>query len=158
MSQQMYVMQNERVGKAIYTLALPAILSSLVGVIYNIIDTYYISLLHNESMIAATTVALVLNMVIQAFGDGISVGASGWIGRLNGQGKFSESYVALCTAMTLCFVIGLVASLVMVLNLKQILQLFSIEQDVIKYAYDYMFIILSGGLVLVLKQALSGIL
>lgn len=158
MADQLSIMRDERVPKALVRLAIPSILSALVGVVYNIVDTYFISLLNNPAMIAATTVALPLSMIVQSFGDGLGVGAGSYLGRLYGERQYEKAYVGLCTAITLGLVISILSSGTMMLFLRQILPLFNIADDVIQYTYDYMIILLAGGVALLFKQMLSNVL
>ena len=55
---QIAILRDEPVTKALMHLAIPAILSSLVMTLHNVIDTIFISQLKDNTMIAATTVAL----------------------------------------------------------------------------------------------------
>ena len=155
---ELFIMKEEKVPSAIVKLTIPAILSSLVTVIYNIIDTHFVSLLHDPAMIAATTVGLPLTMILQSFGDGIAVGSGSCISRLLGAGKKEKAKKAQETSVFLALTVSLFCSLLFIIFLRQILPLFNIEDDVIGYAYDYMFIILLGGVALIGKQVLTYLL
>ena len=154
MKDQLYIMSEEKISKALPILTLPAILSSLVTIIFNIVDTYYISLLNDGAMIAATTVALPIAMLIQSFGDGIAVGSGTYVSKKLGEKNHEYAYRGLITAMTFTFLLGLIINIIFLIFLRDILPLFNIEQNVINYAYDYMFIILLGGLGIIFKQVL----
>ena len=72
---QVYILKDEPVTKALIHLAIPSITTSLVMTLHNLIDTIFISTLKDNAMIAATTVALPLMVIIQAIGDGIGAGS-----------------------------------------------------------------------------------
>ena len=158
MRDELYIMRDEKVPKALVSMAVPAIAASLVTIVFNIIDTYFISLLNNPAMIAATTVGLPLTMVIQSFGEGIAVGSGSYISKLLGQKKNKEAYEALATSMTLTFLIGGTCSLIFLVFLNELLPLFNIADDVIVYSYEYMFIILLGGIGIISKSVFTYLL
>ena len=52
------IFEKESVSSAIIKLAIPTIVSSLVTVIYNLADTYFVGLLNDPVQTAAVTLAL----------------------------------------------------------------------------------------------------
>ncbi len=158
MKKSTYLLGQEDVNKAILTLAVPSILTSMINIVYNIISTAYLSALHNDAMIAATTVALPLTTILQSFGDGIGIGAASYIGRLLGEKKEEKTASVLRTAYTLAFFISLVLSMVMVIFLRQLMLVFKAEPDVVEFTVQYMRIILIGGTFMNFKQILSALL
>lgn len=157
-SNQLFVLSEEKVNRAIVKLVIPSILTAMVGVIYNVIDTIYISRLNNTAMIAATTVALPLMIILQSFGDAIGMGASSYIGRLLGMNRQERAKMVTQTALTVAAGIAIVLSVAMILFLDPLLALFSTEASVTFYAKQYMMIILFGGVFLTYKQILSNML
>ena len=144
MKKSTYLLGQEEVNKAILTLAVPSILTSMINIVYNIISTAYLSALHNDAMIAATTVALPLTTILQSFGDGIGIGAASYIGRLLGEKKEEKTASVLRTAYTLAFFISLVLSMIMVVFLRELMLVFKAEPDVVEFTVQYMRIILIG--------------
>lgn len=156
--ERLAILRDFPVKKALVRLSVPSVLTTLVGTIYNIVDTYFISQLNNTAMIAATTVALPITMIIQSVGDGIGVGSSSYVGRCLGSKDFSKTSKAVKTAMTLSVFASLLLSLVCSLNLMSILRFFTSEEEVIVYAHQYMLILILGTFFGVLKQILSFLL
>ena len=109
-------------------------------------------------MIAATTVALPITMIIQSVGDGIGAGSSSYVGRCLGSKDYSKTSKAVKTAMTMTIFTSLALIFLSLMNLNGILNFFSSEQEVIDYAYQYMFILVLGSFFAVLKQILSFLL
>lgn len=56
-----------------------------VGTIHNVINAYFIGLLHNTSMLTAITLGLPIFTVLMAFGNVLGVGAGTFVTRLAGQ-------------------------------------------------------------------------
>ena len=86
MNDKKEIFENYPVGKAVTSMALPTVLSTLVMVIYNLADTYFVGALENSVETAAVTLAapviLAFNAVINLFG----VGCSTMMGRSLGRG------------------------------------------------------------------------
>ena len=76
-----YILSEQPVTSALIALSVPSILTNLVTTFHNMIDTFYISQLKNNTMIAATTVALPIMVLIFALGEGLGAGAESCIGR-----------------------------------------------------------------------------
>ena len=70
--QKIYLFENTPVPKAVAKLAIPTILSSLVMVIYNLADTYFVGIINDPIENAAVTLAapvlLAFNAVNNLFG------------------------------------------------------------------------------------------
>ncbi len=60
------IMVNMPVPKAILRLAIPTVLSTIVSLIYNLTETYFIGLLDDPIQLGAVSLAFFVFMVIQA--------------------------------------------------------------------------------------------
>jgi Na+-driven multidrug efflux pump len=85
-------MGNELFEKApIHTaylkLAIPVVLSMVVTLIYNMVDTYFIALTNNTALIAGVSICAPLFTLFLAFGDIFALGGSSVISRLLGAHK-----------------------------------------------------------------------
>ena len=80
------------IPRAVMTLAIPTVISSLVMVIYNLADTYFVGILNDPIQNAAVTLAapvlLAFNVVNNLFG----VGSSSMISRALGQKDYDTVY------------------------------------------------------------------
>ena len=63
------LMTNAPVPKAILTLSVPTVLSTIVSLVYNLTDTYFIGLLDDPVQLGAVSLAFPVFMVIQAVGN-----------------------------------------------------------------------------------------
>ena len=79
------VFENMPIAKAVMTLSVPTIISSLVMVIYNLADTYFVGMLNdavqNSAVTLAAPVLLAFNAVNNLFGVGSSSMMSRGLGR-----------------------------------------------------------------------------
>ena len=84
------LMDSAPIPKAIIKLGIPTVISSLISVIYNLTDTFFIGLLDDPIQIGAISLAFPIFVVIQALGTIFSVGAPSYISRCLGSGNHKE--------------------------------------------------------------------
>ena len=73
------------VPKAYLTLAFPVVLSMMVSLIYNMVDTYCIALTGKQDLVAGVSLAAPVFTLMIAFGDIFGLGESSIISRLLGE-------------------------------------------------------------------------
>ena len=73
------------IPKAVFTLAVPTILSSLVMVLYNLADTWFVGLLNDPIQNAAVTLASPVLLAFNAVNNLFGVGTSSMMGRALGR-------------------------------------------------------------------------
>ncbi len=76
------------VQKAVAQLAIPTILSSLVMVIYNLADTYFVGMINNPVQNAAVTLAAPVLLAFNAINNLFGVGTSSMMSRALGRKEF----------------------------------------------------------------------
>ena len=89
-------MQNElfesaSVPKAYMKLALPVVLSMMVSLVYNMVDTYFIALTGKQELVAGVSLAAPIFTLMIAFGDIFGLGGSSLISRLFGEKREEEA-------------------------------------------------------------------
>lgn len=77
--------ENTPVPKAVITLAVPTVISSLVMVIYNLADTYFVGILNDPVQNAAVTLAAPVLLAFNAVNNLFGVGSSSMMSRALGQ-------------------------------------------------------------------------
>ena len=80
------IFEKESVSSAIIKLAIPTIVSSLVTVIYNLADTYFVGLLNDPVQTAAVTLAAPALLAFNAINNLFGVGTSSAMSRALGRG------------------------------------------------------------------------
>ncbi len=79
--------EKEAVSSAVIKLSVPTIISSLVMVIYNLADTYFVGLLDDPVQTAAVTFAAPALLAFNAINNLFGVGTSSAMSRLLGRGE-----------------------------------------------------------------------
>lgn len=84
--------EHTPVPKAVMTLAVPTILSSLVMVIYNLADTYFVGMLNNSIQNSAVTLAAPVLLAFNAVNNLFGVGSSSMMSRGLGRKDYDTVY------------------------------------------------------------------
>ncbi|MBW3080808.1 MATE family efflux transporter [Bifidobacterium saguinibicoloris] len=103
------------IPKAYFALAMPVVLSMLVTLVYNMVDTYFIAHTGDTAMVAGVSLTAPVFTVMIALGDIFGLGGSSVISRLFGRHRFADGrrlsvfcfYAAIATGI-LIVVLGLV--------------------------------------------------
>ncbi|MDO4175094.1 MAG: MATE family efflux transporter [Eubacteriales bacterium] len=129
------------VPKAVISNALPAMISMIMVLIYNIADTFFISLTNDALMVAAVSVATPVFLIFMAFGTLFGIGGTSLISRMLGAGNEEKA----CHISAFCFWtgagIGVISMIVIWLLDEPICRLVGASTDTIGYASQYLKII-----------------
>lgn len=149
------VFEEKNISKAIMRVGLPAMLGQLTTLIYNIADTFFVSLTKEPATIAAVTLCAPILLIIMSIACIFGMGGSSVIARLLGEEKKEESGTTMnfCVyAMAIAGVITLVLGLAF---LQPLAKISGADADNIAYTCDYLkwifigapFIMLANGFV-----------
>ena len=81
---KMYLFEEAAIPKAVMSMAVPTVISSLVMVIYNLADTYFVGMLNNPIQNAAVTLAAPVLLAFNAINNLFGVGSSSMMSRALG--------------------------------------------------------------------------
>ena len=84
-AQKTELFERTPIPKAVMKLAVPTVLSSLVMVLYNLADTYFVGMLNNAVQNAAVTLAAPLLLAFNAVNNLFGVGSSSMMSRSLGK-------------------------------------------------------------------------
>lgn len=84
-NQKTYLFEQAPVSKAVFSMAIPTVLSSLVMVIYNLADTYFVGILNDPVQNAAVTLAAPVLLAFNAVNNLFGVGSSSMMSRALGR-------------------------------------------------------------------------
>ena len=154
------VFEEKNNQSAVIKLGIPAIIGQLATLIYNLADTYFVSLTKSPAQIAAVTLSAPVLLIIMSISSIFGMGGSSVVARLLGE-KNSKSAKSSITfgfyAMTIAGIIVLAAGMIFI---SPIARLAGADADNIGYTCDYLkwiflgapFIILSNGLVHIFRS------
>ncbi len=138
------------IPKAVAALSVPSVLSSIVNVIYNMADTYFVSLMKNTNATAAVSLTMPVFLFFVAFGNIFGVGGSAYVSRSMGEGNKSKvKKISSFAVFSSIFSGALVLALILIFIKPLINMLGSTSDEVYDFAYGYLKYIALGGPVIV---------
>ncbi|MBR5046759.1 MAG: MATE family efflux transporter, partial [Eubacterium sp.] len=132
------------VGKLLLQFAIPSIISTLVGSLYNMVDQVFIGQRIGYLGNAATTVAYPLTFLAGALTLLFSNGSAVNFNILNGKNRKDDAMTFAGNGLVLIALQGLILGLIVLLFTPLFVNLFGATEEVFPYALTYMRIIAIG--------------
>ena len=139
------LMSYMKVSKAVATMAIPSVISSLVTVVYNMADTFFVGQTGDPLQVAAVSLTNPIFILFMAFanmfGMGGSAAASIAMGEKNEKRmKNVSSFITYAS-----FIVGIFFAVILLIFSKPILQIFGANNQTYDLAYGYLFHISYGA-------------
>ncbi|MTV81847.1 MATE family efflux transporter [Lactobacillus sp. CRM56-3] len=122
------------IPKAYFTLALPVVLGTVVSMIYNLTDTFFIAQTQNANLVAGITLCTPLFSMMIALGDMFGLGGSSAISRLLGQKKYQLAGRINSFCFYGALLLGVVVMICLFVFKKQGLGLLGVTPQTYQYA------------------------
>ena len=153
-----YLFEKMSVPKAYMKLALPVVLSMIVSLVYNMVDTYFIALTGVQELVAGVSLVAPMFTLMIAFGDIFGLGGSSVISRLLGEKKEEEAKKTCSFCIWSSLIFGICISVILLLFRKPILGILGVSQVTYQYANDYYTWIAIGAVAIIFSMVPSNIL
>lgn len=175
------VFELESIPRAVAALAIPSVLSMLVTVLYNMVDTVFVGQTHDPYQMNAVSLATPIFTILMAFGNLFGVGGCAFIARSLGAKEYDRVKKISSFSFWGAIVIGGLATLVLTLGVNWILPLLGADassniaaisqntdadtysrltenyHNLEQYTRDYLFYIGVGAIPTVLSSAMSNL-
>ncbi|MBQ8685186.1 MAG: MATE family efflux transporter [Clostridia bacterium] len=156
---QFVKMTQTPMPKLIVGLGIPTTLSMMVTSLYNLADTYFVSLLGNDAVTAAVSNLLALMSIIQAIGFTYGMGSGSIISRLLGKRDREGANKVASSAFFIAFVSGLVILAFGTIFLTPLMKLFgSLDAEVLGYSKEYAVFILIAAPFMCMSFVMNNVL
>ncbi len=149
---------SESIAKLLWKYTLPAMVGTVVMSLYNIVDRIFIGQGVGPLAISGLALTFPFMIVLLAFGMLIGAGAASRISITLGENNPQKAEKILGNAITLTFLISGTVVLLSLLFMNDLLRLFGGTDNTIRYAYDYMIIIVPAGVLTALYFGLNNIM
>ncbi|MCR4884158.1 MAG: MATE family efflux transporter [Clostridiales bacterium] len=126
------------IPKAYLKLSVPVVLSMVLGVVYNMVDTWFISLTGDANLVAGVSICAPIFVLSIAMGDIWGLGGSSLMARLLGKREDDQAGGVSAFCLYAAFGTGLVFMLLMLLFRDPILQLLGANADSLPHATGYL--------------------
>lgn len=149
------VFEEKSSSKAIMRVGLPAMLGQLTTLIYNLADTFFVSLTREPAMIAAVTLCAPILLIIMSIACVFGMGGSSVIARLLGEDKKEESGTTMNFCVYAMAIAGIAVLALGLAFLQPLAKISGADADNIAYTCDYLkwiflgapFIMMANGFV-----------
>ena len=146
------------VPKAYMKLALPVVLSMLVSLVYNMVDTYFIALTGVQELVAGVSLVVPIFTMMIAFGDIFGLGGSSVISRLFGEKRGAEAKRVSAFCIWAAVIFGICITILFLLFKGQILGILGADEKTLQYADAYYTWIVLGAVFIIFGLVPSNIL
>ena len=138
-------MEDQKMGtmpinKLLLTMAAPMILSMMIGALYNIVDSIFVSN-YSEDALTAVSLAFPIQNVIVALGTGVGVGINALLSRLLGEKKQEEVNRTAGNGLILSFIVYFVLLIFGLFGVKWFYNIQTTEQSICSMGSAYLSII-----------------
>ncbi len=146
------------IPKAVAALALPSVLSSIVNVIYNMADTYFVSLMKNTNATAAVSLTMPVFLFFVAFGNIFGVGGSAYIARSMGEGEKERVKKISSFSIFSSLFSGALLMILILLTINPLIKALGSASDIVtEYSHNYLKYIALGGPMIVTSITASNL-
>ena len=130
------------VGKLLFNMAMPMIAAMLVQAFYNVVDSYFVSRISDdtairESAIAAMSLAFAVQNILIGFAVGIGVGVNALLSKSLGEGNQEKANFAAGNGMTLTLIATAIFMVFGVAGSKPYFSMMSNSELTIKFGTQY---------------------
>ena len=151
-----WIFEEAPVAQAVFTMAVPTIITQLINIVYNFADAWYVGRTGSAAMMAALSVSLPVFIIIQALANLFGIGGASAISRALGRKDKARAR----KIFAFSFFGGLMAAVIYglaVFFLRPLLiPMIGGSSDSYPYIYNYMFWTMVAGAIPTLGNALCG--
>lgn len=149
------LMGELKISKAVMKMAVPSVISSLVTVVYNMADTFFVGQTGDPLQVAAVSLTNPIFILLMAFANMLGMGGSAVLSVALGakDEKRAKNAAAFVTYASLF--LGILAAAVMLFFMNPILALFGANAETYEFARGYTFHISYGAPFIIWSAAAS---
>lgn len=154
----MLILADERIGRLLFKLTLPAFFGMVVMTLYNVVDTIFIGQYVGPLGIAGLSIVFPIQMLAMGIGQMSGMGGASLISRLLGAGQNDRAQLALGNSISSMVLLAVAVMVAGEINPDFWLRLIGASEDILPYAREYLVIILVGMIFMSLSMALNGLI
>ncbi|MGD9142882.1 MAG: MATE family efflux transporter [Dehalococcoidia bacterium] len=151
------ILADERIGRLLVKLTIPAFFGMFVMMLYNVVDTIFIGHYVGRLGIAGLSIVFPVQMLSIGVGQMAGMGGASLISRLLGAGETKRAQLALGNSVSSTVLLSSVVLVIGEINPELWLRMMGASETVMPYAKEYMVIILVGMIFMTLSMALNGL-
>ena len=150
-----YYLKESPIREAIVHLSIPMMIGISATTIYNLINAYFIGLIHDTNMMSAITLAMPITIILMAVGNMFGVGGGSFITRLLGSGDTQKGKKVAGYSFYASIILGIIIGIVAIIFMNPFVHLLGADSQTILYTKQYATILFAGGAAFILNFALE---
>ena len=135
---------TEKLFPLLMKMSVPAIIGMMAAALYNVVDTIFVGRGVGPLGIAGLSIAFPIQMIVQAVGQMIGIGAASIISRKLGAKDNDQASTALGTAILSIFIFSIALVVVIAIFLRPILNIFGATDTIMPYSVSYLRTVIFG--------------
>ena len=152
------VFESEHIERSIFRLAFPSVMSSLITIIYNLTDMFFIGQTGDANQVAAIALCMPVFLILMALGGIFGIGGSSLISRLLGKKNYYSIKVASSLCCYLIIIAGFIYNFIIVAFMPTVLHLMGTTPLTQELARSYLLSVSFGAYFVIFTMAFSNIL
>ena len=149
------LMGEMKISKAVAKMAIPSVISSLVTVVYNMADTFFVGQTGDPLQVAAVSLTNPIFILMMAFANMFGMGGSAVLSMALGARDDRRAKNASAFVTYASLIVGIVFAAVLILFMNPILTLFGANAETYEFARGYTFHISYGAPFIIWSAAAS---
>lgn len=142
-------LKSEPIRKAILHLSVPMMIGISAGTLYNLINAYFIGLVHDTGMMSAITLGLPIFTVLMAVGNVFGVGGGTFITRLIGENNSTGARKVAGYSFYSSIIVAVLLGILATLFIQPLLQLLGGGSSIHHYLSQYTLVLFIGGFAII---------
>ena len=149
------LMSSMKVSKAVAKMAIPSVISSLVTVVYNMADTFFVGQTGDPLQVAAVSLTNPIFILLMAFANMFGMGGSAVASMALGEHNEKRVNNASAFMTYASLVVGIIVMAVLLIFMKPVLTLFGADAQTYDFARGYVLHISYGAPFVIWSAAAS---
>lgn len=149
------LMRSMKVSKAVAAMAIPSVISSLVTVVYNMADTFFVGQTGDALQVAAVSLTNPIFILLMAFANMFGMGGSAVASMAMGEGKPEKAKNTTAFITYASLAIGVITAVLLFTCMAPILHIFGANTETYEYAKGYVQYIAWGAPFIIWSAAAS---
>ncbi|MBQ1918271.1 MAG: MATE family efflux transporter [Schwartzia sp.] len=159
MEDKRFLFEKDSVPHALWVMAMPAIASQLITLVYNLADTWFVGRTNNPQMVAGCSLVLPVYMLTVVLSNIYGTGGGTLIARLIGRGDNEEASRVSAACLWMALASAALFSFLCLIGMTPLLRFLGASDNVLPYSKQYMFfVVVIGGIPVILSNTMSSML
>ncbi|MEA4852904.1 MAG: MATE family efflux transporter [Christensenella sp.] len=155
---RIYTLKDAPVTKAIFKMTMPVVAGMMIQILYNLVDTFFISQLGDPNQLAAANLTMPVFMIMMAIASIIGTGAASYISRCLGEKDYSQANRTLSTGIAICVGLGIIITILGYVFLSPLMYALGSSPATFPFAKDYSSVLFLGSVFIMCNYAIGQLL